>query len=586
MHSGFLGGGALATTYEWVGSGANRVRPERAVALQQLGFLSHLYITTFRSNPPRKAKWCKDSVMELLMRQCGAHTNLIEEEYMLVPDQEELCVRDVARYFAPPKAGNWLAFNWDIGKYFYYKTIERCLSWQPEVLSYEEVVEHFVNKKTSPTGLYFGHQNKGKLLEHPGFYKHFVETALRIIDGTFEPLSVANLKIEIRLRSKVETDKKARAFIVGPIEVLLLDNMLNLDIDMQVMKRYRLAKTGMGMSLFGGDYDDMIRDALTVKDSLEKRGMKTIMSFYDAPAWDKNFPGQVALDETDVICKFYERYIKIEDLLGVEYIPPERVGQKVDTHAIRMRLAWYGFQGAVKTPNGDAWWMNGKGMPSGKARTLSANGGGHKIMNYTSAASCNYRELEDFERDCYIHHTGDDQFCVATPELHEAIGKAMALTYNIEQHVCSDITEVEYLSTQPYWTGHGWVPHVHPNKILASLLLKGPVNRVDHRINLNRLSSARLLLRYSSANSFIKDLFRAYTEQFRNAIQAAGISVGPYTFTDENIDSFYLCRHESDVRREVSFFTSALALEQYEQTPFAVALNHQRQIEDELRLSR
>jgi len=80
--------------------------------------------------------------------------------------------------------------------------------------------------------------------------------------------------------------------------------------------------------------------------------------------------------------------------------------------------------------------------------------------------------------------------------------------------------------------------------MLSSLVDKG--GSKDHMIQMQRLFSARIYLRYSEANETIKNTQVDYINLFHKELAALSVPVQQFVWDDEKVDRFYVGHYESE----------------------------------------
>jgi len=105
-----------------------------------------------------------------------------------------------------------------------------------------------------------------------------------------------------------------------------------------------------------------------------------------------------------------------------------------------------------------------------------------------------------------------------------------------------NFSQIQYLSTSPVVTTfHGvgyFVPKIETPKILSSLIMKGGLG--DHTVNLQRLLSARVYLFFTDARDVVQGTLLDYIMMYRNELDAAGVPVNKFVWSDDVVYRFYL----------------------------------------------
>jgi len=362
----------------------------------------HRHVGSVYGYSRKKNKWSDDHVMEELLEKQGIDTSVLKRDYCLVPPDDRLTYYDIAKYFKnEPDPGHFLTDDWQQAQEWYYQ-YHLPLHTNPQVLSFDEVVSLMQNDKSATVFLNQKYKNKGELFRDPEFRMSYYQFIADVLRGEVDPVFLAHLKCEIRPRSKVYEQKKARAFIIAAIYHLMLDHQLNLDFDMEWMEHWFEGNHGLGFSLFNGQYHHKFSKMFHHPGEKE--------AFYDVGKWDKLLRKFLQLKEIDVVSRFYPQFEPI-----TKFIPAELcskfgfdVNHKVNTHWLRRWLVETSASSYIVLPRGEIV-IKDDGQNSGNGRTSPGNTGCHKLGEFNAAIKYGYKTYRQYVKENYSDHTGDDE---------------------------------------------------------------------------------------------------------------------------------------------------------------------------------
>jgi hypothetical protein len=491
---------------------------------------------SFPGYSSKRCKYRRDDELTAILEDLGVDTSVLFESFGVVPPHEYMAYRDFAKYYAHvyPSAG--MSLDWDLAKMWLRRDMTCCTN--SRILSFAEVKE-YVSRSTSSTAFFnkTPFNKKGLLFDHPDFEASYYQFVGLILDREdIFIASTAGLKIEVRPAEKIAVGK-ARAFVVSPVYLLILDHQLNLNLAQQYFQGWHAHQIGIGMSLFFGDY------SMKLKSFIEPVACRDpCYGGLDVSGWDKGVQFFEAAHHIDVVNTFYQRYVQKSNFIpGADGL--------VDTWALRHQVTLMILDCPVIMARGEVAVGRRQGELSGEPRTPDRNTMIHKLRTFCVAIHYGY-DYDTFKKCNRIDHTGDDVMFHGSKSFFTVLLRAYTdfFGYKVESFTCEDWRELDYLSTTPKMVEfHGRefiVPLVSPLKLFASLCLKRSDD--DHLVQLQRLASVRILCFWDAES---RDLSRAALDSYirihRDEIIARGYAPSAYQWPDEQIEHFYLYQPES-----------------------------------------
>lgn len=501
---------------------------------------AHAYRTTFPGFGRNKNKYKEDIRIRALLDEQGVDTSTLLHEYGMVPPVDEMAYKDIGKYYQhkyPPESIN---LPWRQARGWLQRDMARSCT-RSRIFTYEEVIS-YMNRSTSSTAFFnrTEFQTKGSLFDHPDFKPNYVRFVHAFFEGDVAIVASAGLKMEVRVREKIENGK-ARAFVVSPVYLVILDHQFNLHLTQQYFQNWHTNETGAGMSLFMGDYHDKMAKFFGVPKTPE-----SVLAFYDVGGWDKGVQFFEADHVVEVQNSFYERFVPVDQIL------PELAAYgytTLDTYAIRLAIARSGMDCFVMLPYGEVVSDRPQGELSGSAQTTIRNTLVHKLRTFVLLLDAGV-DYASFKAQCRVDHTGDDQMFNGPKPWFDLLvaGFREKFGYVMDARYAERDSDIDYLSTSPMcirtMSGFQFVPKVQPNKLFASLCLKD--GGLGHLVNLQRIASVILLTFWDPpVRKLAQRLLDAYIVRYRDECLAEGCSPTLFQWPDQAIADFYLGAAES-----------------------------------------
>jgi len=449
--------------------------------------------------PVEKNQFTSDHTMSLWFEKEGVDVHELRRKYQLTPPSVEAVYKDFYKYLM------------DYSKKFNYDLFEKATVWQywsfcdafggktrMKSLSVDEVLPFIDRQKSATTFLNKHYKNKGQCIDSEDFQQSFcVFLYLYVMDEEVWVPCSAVRKEEIRLTEKI-LELSHRSFILMSLYYIILGHMLHLDFDLTHAKHWEKTRTGMGMSLFFGQYETKMKPYFNPQFKF--------FDFRDVSKWDSRNQEWYTEKLNAMYNLFYpERFIQLSVMLGTWWKHCDILNIpdiKVDTYKLRAALSIDEARGPVVMPRGEVM-MKDRGTNSGSNRTTPKNVDVHENFNMQGGiqvfGSYSRKSYDKFRKRYQWDHLGDDVINAgpdgkpsdATVQIMKESG------WEIDRQIVSSPWELEYMSCKPLQVeqkhfGTRIVPMVNSSKVIASLIDKMKAHETKEE-KLMRLTSALLL---------------------------------------------------------------------------------------------
>jgi len=460
---------------------------------------------------------CKPDVyLSQLLEKSGIDVEALRKIYGLTPPSVEAVYKDYYKYLVTYSST------------FIYSLSEKAAIWQyfqfsdafgsynrMDVLSIDDVLPFIERQKSATTFLNKVFKNKGQCIDSEEFRDSYCRFLYSLItDEQIEVPKMAVRKEEIRLMEKINEGSQ-RSFILSSLYYILTGHQCYLDFDVAHATKWFETRTGMGMSLFNGQYEKSVIEDLNPQFKF--------FAFKDVGKWDSRTVYAVTETLTPIYNQFYpKRIYKLYELLGSWSKNAVEIGIPdidVDTYRLRYILNQEEARGPVVMPRGEIM-FKGRGTDSGTNRTTPKNVDVHDNFLFQGAidvmGSYSRATYDKFRKNYVVHHTGDDEKFAGVDgkpyfrmlEIMKSVG------WEIDGKECSTPWEMEYLSCKPAevevrFLGKRIVPVVNSAKVIASLCDKMKVTETLEE-KLMRICAARLLCCWTADSPYLEEVNRLF----------------------------------------------------------------------------
>jgi len=468
------------------------------------------YSGTIEKRGKRKPQYVLDTYFAQLLDKAGVDVRTLKTLYNLTPINSWSVYKDFGKYHVRP---DFSGVEWhllDNGARWLAQHKHSCIPRLARALNYDEVVD-LIDKTKSATAFYNQFfKTKRELFELEDFRISFVKFCYGYFLGEAYYIPwLAIQKEEVRPWEKIQ-DLKMRSIIIGSVYTLIVGHMLYADLDAMVAENWLKFRTGIGMSMFDGDYDLFARDL----------HRKRHYWFSDVGKYDSrqlHYLKQLTVSATNHCyathkVRFYWLLGSLREVARSLDIPDFEVNMPY----VRNRLIEDSTIGPVILPDGEIFWKN-TGENSGDHRTGHGNTDRYKIIEF-AAASSEFETLREYQEAGYVnHHTGDDNIGggpdIRLAEKQAAIWRSLGCEVDI--HFTDNFYECDYLAARPLIVkttfGDFYAPSFNTSKVLAGLCCKLETRSID--VDVGRLSSARLMCQFSDDKSVLDEVIRLYLEE-------------------------------------------------------------------------
>jgi len=281
----------------------------------------------------------------------------------------------------------------------------------------------------------------------PSIWEYFLN------GGDICPIWNVSPKFELRKDAKLR-ERKIRSFTAAPKHFSYCVQKLCSDFNQKFYNSHSQTWSRVGMSMFGGDWDVMIRQLSRFKNGME----------FDATQWDSSLAQRVLR----AVCAF--RKSMLDPRLGSEYhVALDRVYDEI-------------IQGLCVLPGGHVF-MKNAGNPSGSPNTVVDNTLGlYLVFAYITILAFKEKgvdiSFEDFNKNVVAAMYGDDNTVTISDEWIGTlsaetilrISTAIGVAFRNEYPELRRVEDLKFLNMKTRKVNGVWMPFPDTDKMRGSML--------------------------------------------------------------------------------------------------------------------